>query len=66
MLIAPQNGIFTNFNLSFTISAYYEFLRCLWRLSNSFGILMMFSIDFEIDLVLLHFSAIPVFHFIDV
>ena len=32
----------------------------------SFGILMIFSIDFENDLVLLHSRAIPVFHFIDV
>ena len=42
------------------------FLRCLWLFSNSFGILMMFSIDFENDLVLLHSRAIQVFHFIDV
>ena len=33
---------------------------------NSFSSLMMFSIDFENDLVLLHSRAIPVFHFIDV
>ena len=61
------------FKVSFTLSAYYGLLRCLRRLSNSFSILMMFSIDFEKfsidfvnDLVLLHSRAIPVFHFIDV
>ena len=51
------------FNVSFTLSAYYGLLRCLRRFSDSF---MMFSIDFENDLVLLHSRAIPVFHFIDV
>ena len=35
-------------------------------ISNSVGILKMFSIDFENDLVLLHSRAIPVFHFNDV
>ena len=54
------------FNVSFTLSAYYGLLRCLRRFSNSFSILMMFSIDFENDLVLLHSRAIPAFHFIDV
>ena len=54
------------FNVSFTLSAEYWLLRCLRRFSNSFSILMMFSIDFENDLVLLHSRAIPVFHFIDV
>ena len=54
------------FNVSFTLSAYYGLLRCLRRFSNSFSILMMFPIDFENDLVLLHSRAIPVFHFIDV
>ena len=54
------------FNVSFTLSAYYGLLRCLRRFSNSFSILMMFSIDFENDLVLLHSRAIPVFHLIDV
>ena len=34
--------------------------------NNSFSILMMFSIDFENDLVLLHSRAVTVFHFIDV
>ena len=38
----------------------------LRRFSNSFSILMMFSIDFENDLVLLHSRAIQVFHLIDV
>ena len=54
------------FNVSFTLTAYYGLLRCPRRFSNSFSILMMFSIDFENDLVLLHSRAIPVFHFIDV
>ena len=54
------------FNVSFTLSAYYGLLQCLRCFSNSFSILMMFSIDFENDLVLLHSRAIPVFHFIDV
>ena len=54
------------FNVSFTLSAYYGLLRCFRRFSNSFSILMMFSIDFENDLVLLHLRAIPMFHFIDV
>ena len=53
-------------NVSFTLSAYYGLLRCLRRFSNSFSILMMLSIDFENDLVLLHSRAIPVFHFVDV
>ena len=44
----------------------YGFLQCLWRFINSVGILMLFSISFEIDLVLLHSKANPVFHFIDV
>ena len=39
--IAPQNGIFTNFNVSFTLQAYYEFLQCLWRFISYFGIFMM-------------------------
>ena len=54
------------FNVSFTLSAYYGLLRRLRRFSNSFSILMMFSIDFENDLVLLHSRDIPLFHFIDV
>ena len=37
------------FNISFTLSAYYGLLRCFRRFSNSFSILMMFSIDFEND-----------------
>ena len=49
------------FNVSFTLSAYYGLLRCFRRFSNSFSILMMFSIDFENELD--SYSSV---HFIDV
>ena len=48
------------------LSVYYEFLQCLWGFINSFGMFMMYSINFENDLVLLHSRATPVFYFIDI
>ena len=54
------------FNVSFTLLAYYEILQYLWHFSNSFGIFVMFSINFESDLVLLHSRATSAFNFIDV
>ena len=50
-------------NDSFTLSAYYGFLQCLWRFINTFGIFMMFSTNFEHGIVLLLSKATPVFHY---
>ena len=54
------------FNVNFMLLGYYKILQYLWRFISSFGIFLMFSINFESDFVLLHSRATSVFHFIDV
>ena len=51
-------------NVSFNVRSFYEFCN-VSRFINSFGIFMVFLINFESDLVLLHSRAILVFYFID-
>ena len=55
-----------NFIFNFTLLAYYAFWQCLWYFINSYGIFMMFSINFESDLVLFHSRATSVFQFINI